>query len=329
MPAGSVISQSPVGGTQVNTGSAVSLVVSSGVLLVAVPDVVGLTQADATSAIGDAGLSVGAITNATSTTVPAGSVISQSPAAGTQAPVGTAVALVVSTGSARALAVDRTVFADGVGTRTTAPFGTTEAGELLVAFATSAGPTVTSPKQTLTISGAGLSWSLVRRTNTQFGTAEIWSATAPARLTSATVTSTPAIGGFNQSLTVIAFIGAGGTGATASASAAIGATTVSLTTTAPGSRVYSVANDSSRGTARTIGPNQTMVRQVLLDGGGVKQAFWVQTLTNAVADAGTLATLNDPAPTGDRWNIAAVEILAADAQGGIVDVPDVVGLTRS
>src|SRR6185295_13014148 len=180
VPAGSVISQSPIGGTQVNTGSAVALVLSAGVPQAAVPDVVGLAQADASTAISDAGFSIGSITTAVSADVPAGSVISQTPVAGTLQPLGTAVALVVSSGTARTLAVDRTVFVDGVGTRTTAPFSTTEAGELLVAFATSAGPTQTTPKQTLNISGAGLSWTLVRRTNTQSGTAEIWAATAPA-----------------------------------------------------------------------------------------------------------------------------------------------------
>ena len=62
MPAGSVISQSPAAGTQVNTGSAVSLVVSSGLPQVAVPSVVGLTQAAATTAITGAGLTVGTVT---------------------------------------------------------------------------------------------------------------------------------------------------------------------------------------------------------------------------------------------------------------------------
>src|SRR6185503_9173312 len=268
-------------------------------------------------------------TTAVSADVPAGSVISQTPVAGTLQPLGTAVALVVSSGTLQTLAVDRTVFVDGVGTRTTAPFSTTEAGELLVAFATSAGPTQTTPKQTLNISGAGLSWTLVRRTNTQSGTAEIWAATAPAKLVNATVTSAPSQGGFNQSLTVMAFVGAEGIGASASANAASGATSVSLVTTGAGSRVYSVANDSSRGSARTMGPNQTMVRQVILDGGGVKQTFWVQTLTNAIADVGTLATINDTAPTADRWNIAAIEILAANGAPAAVAVPDVVGLTTA
>jgi beta-lactam-binding protein with PASTA domain len=98
VPSGSVISQSPVSGTQVNTGSAVSLVVSSGPPQVAVPNVVGLAQAAATSAITGATLMVGTVTTASSTTVPSGSVISQSPVSGTQVNIRSAVSLVVSSG---------------------------------------------------------------------------------------------------------------------------------------------------------------------------------------------------------------------------------------
>ena len=75
-----------------------ALVVSSGPPQVAVPNVVGLTQAAATTAITGAGLTVGTVTTASSTTVPAGSVISQSPVGGTQVNTGSAVALVVSSG---------------------------------------------------------------------------------------------------------------------------------------------------------------------------------------------------------------------------------------
>ncbi len=67
-------------------------------LATTVPDVVGQTQADATAAIIAAGLTVGAVTNAGSATVPAGSVISQNPAAGASVGGGSAVDLVVSTG---------------------------------------------------------------------------------------------------------------------------------------------------------------------------------------------------------------------------------------
>jgi len=95
--AGSVISQTPGSGSAVTTGSSVSIVVSTGP--VAVPDVVNLTQAAATTAITNAGLALGAVSQATSATVPSGSVISQSPGAGTGVAAGSAVSLVVSSGS--------------------------------------------------------------------------------------------------------------------------------------------------------------------------------------------------------------------------------------
>jgi len=96
VPAGSVIRQTPASGTSVSLGSAVAVVVSTGP--VAVPNVVNLTQAAATTAITGAGLALGALSQQSSATVPSGSVISQNPAAGTNAAAGSAVALVVSTG---------------------------------------------------------------------------------------------------------------------------------------------------------------------------------------------------------------------------------------
>src|SRR5205814_5779912 len=98
VPAGSVISQSPVSGSSVAINRAVALVVSSGPPPVTVPNVVGLAQSAATSAITGANLVVGAVTQSSSTTVPAGSVISQSPVSGASVATGSAVALVVSSG---------------------------------------------------------------------------------------------------------------------------------------------------------------------------------------------------------------------------------------
>ncbi|GMQ98850.1 MAG: hypothetical protein BMS9Abin17_1379 [Acidimicrobiia bacterium] len=64
---------------------------------VAVPDVVGQTEADASSAITGAGL-VSASTEASDDAVPAGSVVSQVPAAATMVAPGSTVNIVVSTG---------------------------------------------------------------------------------------------------------------------------------------------------------------------------------------------------------------------------------------
>jgi len=65
---------------------------------VSVPNVVGLTQAAATTAITGAGLVVGTVTTQSSSTVPAGAVISQNPTSGTLVAPGSSVNLVVSTG---------------------------------------------------------------------------------------------------------------------------------------------------------------------------------------------------------------------------------------
>jgi beta-lactam-binding protein with PASTA domain len=93
---GLVISQSPAGGTEVNIGSSVDITVSLG--KPAVPNVVGMTQADANATITGAGLAVGNIIKQYSNTVAAGRVISENPAAGTQVLPGSSVDMVVSLG---------------------------------------------------------------------------------------------------------------------------------------------------------------------------------------------------------------------------------------
>jgi beta-lactam-binding protein with PASTA domain len=304
--AGLVISQNPVSGAQVAFGSAVALVVSSGPPPVSVPSVVGLTQAAASTAITTAGLVVGAVTMASSGTVAAGLVISQNPVSGAQVAAGSAVALVVSSGPPPpGPVVDKTIFSDGSGARTTAAFSTAAPGELLVAFVASSGPKTGA--QATTVSGAGLSWTLVRRANTRAGTSEIWKATAVAQLSNVTVTSTPTLSGYDQSLTVVTFTGASGIGASAAANGANSAPSVSLTTTKAGALVYGVGNDWDRAVARTLGPSQTMVHQVVDSVAGA--TFWVQARTGPISLAGTSVQLNDTAPTNDRWNFASVEIV--------------------
>jgi beta-lactam-binding protein with PASTA domain len=102
IPAGIVISQNPVSGTLVSSGSAVNLIVSLGPAAIVVPNVVGLTQATAETNIVATGLVVGTITAQNDNTVPSGDVISQNPAAGAMANAGSAVNLVVSLGPASA-----------------------------------------------------------------------------------------------------------------------------------------------------------------------------------------------------------------------------------
>jgi beta-lactam-binding protein with PASTA domain len=65
---------------------------------VTVPNVVGMTQANASTAITAAGLVVGTVSSASSSSVPAGQVISQSPGAGSSAASGSTVNITVSSG---------------------------------------------------------------------------------------------------------------------------------------------------------------------------------------------------------------------------------------
>jgi beta-lactam-binding protein with PASTA domain len=146
--AGKVISQNPTAGTSVAFGSPVDLVVSLGTT---VPNVVGLMQAAAQSAITTAGLTVGAVTTAISNTVAAGKVVSQNPIAGTKVAAGSAVALIVSLGTKVPNVVGRTQ-ADAqkalttagltVGTVTMANSATVGAGRV-ISQSPGAGTTVT------------------------------------------------------------------------------------------------------------------------------------------------------------------------------------------
>jgi beta-lactam-binding protein with PASTA domain len=101
VPYGTVAAQYPDSGALVAAGTAVNLSVSSGSPSVpaVVPNVVGLTQSAAATAIEVAGVVLGNLTGASSSTVAAGTVISESPAAATNVPPGSPVNLILSTGA--------------------------------------------------------------------------------------------------------------------------------------------------------------------------------------------------------------------------------------
>ena len=95
---GKVISQDPASGSSLAEGSSVNLVISSGPQMEAVPNVEGLTQDAATTAITGAKLKVGIITQQTSNTVATGKVISQDAASGSSLAEGSPMNLVISSG---------------------------------------------------------------------------------------------------------------------------------------------------------------------------------------------------------------------------------------
>jgi hypothetical protein len=211
----------------------------------------------------------------------------------------------VTPSAAGPVTVDKTVFTDGTGTMTSPGITTSTANDLMVAFVSADGP-AGSGRQSFTVTGAGLTWTLAKRSNSQSGDSEIWQARASGTLTSQTVTATPSAGGLHGSLVVIAFAKAAGIGVSAAASAASGAPDLSLANTNAGSWVYAVGNDWDGAIARTPASGQVIVHQRVDT--SVGDTFWVQSTTAPSASAGTV-DIHDSAPTADQWNYAGVEIL--------------------
>ena len=217
------------------------------------------------------------------------------------------------------LAIDVVTYGDSNSPSTTAvtsTFSTAASNELLLAFISA--DSTASPNTTVTqVAGGGLTWVLVERVNVQLGTAEIWRAFAPSALSGVTVTATLSQK-VDSSITVMSFSGvstsgtngSGAIGAVGSGNADPGAPTATLVTTANGSLVLGVGNDWDNAIARTLGPNQTMVHQLLAN---VGDTYWVQRESNATSLSGTSVTLNDSAPTSDRYNLTIVEVLPAPA----------------
>jgi serine/threonine-protein kinase len=96
-PQGTVLEQSPAAGEEVDEGSAVDLVVA-GAASVVMPDLSGLSQADAEAAVTAAGLTVERVVEVYSEDVPKGQVAGQTPEAGSTIAAGTPATISISAG---------------------------------------------------------------------------------------------------------------------------------------------------------------------------------------------------------------------------------------
>jgi len=101
--AGKVIGTNPPAGTELQLGSTVAVLVSSGPEVVKVPDVVGQSQRAAEATLTNAGLVVGTVTQKAVNNQSPGTVLSQSPAQGASAHVGDKVNLTVAQASNEAV----------------------------------------------------------------------------------------------------------------------------------------------------------------------------------------------------------------------------------
>ncbi|HMC69149.1 MAG TPA: PASTA domain-containing protein, partial [Mycobacteriales bacterium] len=311
VPVGTVLGQFPAGGTSLVIGGRVNLDVAVAPVAV-VPNVIGLTQAVATASITGAGLVVGAITTANSAVFPAGTVISQDPVAAKKVPLGTAVALVVSTGTTPTIAATVTRNSSAQALTISSPLITPGANTLLVALVSTDAPdpccAPNTVVNTVTNNGTALTWTRAVRSNIQLGTSEIWWAFTPVAHVAMNVTATtnnPAA----SSMTVMAFTGAASSlvgAASVAANATSGAPSATLVTTRANSLVIGVGNDWDAPRVMTPAAGQTIINQF---NPTVGDTYWSQR-TGVIPAAGTSITIRDSygATMPDRWNLAAIEI---------------------
>jgi hypothetical protein len=117
----------------------------------------------------------------------------------------------------------------------------------------------------------------VARVNAELGDAEVWTARATATTPGAiTVKAMPGKTGFDIAMTVVSYLNAGGIGATGTFHAPAGAPRGTVTTTQDNSWVWAVGNDWLNASHRSVGPDQTLVRERLTRFG---DTYW-----GAVAD---------------------------------------------
>ncbi|MCU1271981.1 MAG: hypothetical protein JWN74_3275, partial [Acidobacteriaceae bacterium] len=211
------------------------------------------------------------------------------------------------------LAIDALVTKDQGTSATTVnsgAFSTFASSELILAFVSTAASSANIAVTSMT--GAGLTWDLVQRTNTQLGTSEVWRAFAANPVNNAFVTATLSQN-VTSSMLVVSFAGvdtsgtngSGAVGATAGSSGTSGAPTASLTSTRDNSMVLGVGNDWDSAIARIVGPNQTLLHQYLTSTG---DTFWMQMQSAPIPLSGTSVTINDTSPTTDRYNLSIVEV---------------------
>ena len=151
--------------------------------------------------------------------------------------------------------------------------------------------------------GCRLTWTLA---GPQFGSSEV-GPYGPAPLVNATVTATQALTGLTSCLHSVWH--SPPQSARCAARRTFGATTVSPATTRRVRR--STASAATGAPSRTLGTNQTLTHQ-WVDNIPSNQTFLGSVVDRRRADAGTVATINDPRRRRPL-NIASIEILAGSA----------------
>ncbi len=198
VPEGDVISLSPEPGTEVNVGTVVTLVISTGPARVEVPNLAGMTVPEATNVLGQNGLGLPDIVREPSASVAEGLVISTDPPAGTPVSADRSITLTVSDGPETALVPTLIGLTQAAAEQALANKGFIPRVEFIDAPAGSDDGTVVSqnpaPNERLTV-GSEVVIGVLRAVEETTTTTEATTTTTEATTTSAESTTTEADGG--------------------------------------------------------------------------------------------------------------------------------------
>jgi RHS repeat-associated protein len=160
--------------------------------------------------------------------------------------------------------------------------------------------------QTATVSGGGLTWTLLERANAQPGDTEIWTARAPAALANAVISASFAQQANAGFLNVYAFTNAAGIGAHGAASGSGTQPAVTLANLTAGSIVRATGSNAT--SSAQPSPYSGYVSHITQDTTN-GAAYWTQQESAVTATTGGQIIEGDSAPTGQQWNFAAFEVI--------------------
>jgi len=187
-------------------------------------------------------------------------------------------------------------------------FSTTGADRLILAFISVDGPQSSAAAQRVSaVTGGNLDWTLVKRSNSTGGTAEVWQAHATSLITGATVTAKFAKTGFDGSITVAAF--ANTPGSVSASVATAGDTGAATATISPGdsaapNQFWAVGHVQSRAGEPVPLLDQELTHVFTDHHAG--NAFWTEKASLGHVNADL--TLGLSAPTTGHWQLVAVTI---------------------
>jgi hypothetical protein len=176
-------------------------------------------------------------------------------------------------------------------------------GDLIVAFVAANGPS--TAKQTVTVSGGGLTWYRISRQNPTGSDTEVWVALPSSTLHATAVTATSAIKGYDVVLAVEAFHNASGVGPESFTTATTGAPKATLKTAASNTWVFAIGVDWSKYAPPTAASGQLVISQLNAPGG---KTAWLQATNAPTPRAGTTVTISDTHPTTDPYDLMLVGI---------------------